>query len=70
VFCGTYLAYILSVKAQKMLKPTNIAMYNYVQPIVATIVGVILGIATFGYTTALPMILIFIGVWLVNRKQN
>ncbi len=32
---------------QKTLRPTVVGMYNYVQPIVATVTGVILGLDSF-----------------------
>ena len=35
VFVATYLAYIMMMTGQKLLRPTIVSMYNYVQPIVA-----------------------------------
>lgn len=42
VICGTFLAYICIMIGQKRLRPTLVGMYNYVQPIVATITGICL----------------------------
>jgi len=47
VICGTFLAYICIMIGQKRLRPTLVGMYNYVQPIVATITGVCLGLDVF-----------------------
>ena len=44
-------------------------MYNYVQPIVATITGVCLGLDVFTPIKALAIALIFAGVWLVTISK-
>lgn len=67
---GTFLAYICSVRAQKILRPTIVAMYNYVQPIIACVVSVCLGLGVFGWPQALAVILVFSGVRLVNYKRS
>lgn len=70
VFFGTYISYILMTYAQKMLQPTVVAMYNYVQPIVATCTSLVLGIAVFGWHQALAVVCIFVGVWLVTQQKT
>jgi len=70
VFGGTYIAYILMMMAQKILRPTIISMYNYVQPIVATVVSVAVGLGTFGWTKGIAVILVFYGVWLVTQSKS
>ncbi len=69
VFCGTYLAYICIMTGQKNLRPTVVGMYNYVQPIVATITGVIIGLDVFTPMKMLAVALIFSGVWLVTISR-
>ena len=44
VVFGTFVWYILIVNAQKVLRPTVVAIYNYVQPLVAVIVSLAMGI--------------------------
>lgn len=66
VVCGTFLAYICIMIGQKRLRPTVVGMYNYIQPIVATIMGVALGMDSFTVMKALAILLIFTGVWLVT----
>ncbi len=39
VLFGTYCSYILMLVGQKALRPTVVSMYNYVQPIVSTLVS-------------------------------
>lgn len=69
VVCGTFLAYICIMIGQKRLRPTLVGMYNYVQPIVATITGVCLGLDVFTPVKALAIVLIFTGVWLVTISR-
>ena len=45
-------------------------MYNYVQPIVATILAVTIGVGRFGWREFLSMALVFGGVYIVNRAKN
>ncbi|MDE5659779.1 MAG: DMT family transporter [Muribaculaceae bacterium] len=69
VLCGTFLAYICIMIGQKRLRPTLVGMYNYVQPIVATITGICLGLDEFTPLKALAIALIFSGVWLVTISK-
>ena len=69
VICGTFLAYICIMIGQKRLRPTLVGMYNYVQPVVATITSVILGLDVFTPLKALAIVLIFAGVWLVTVSK-
>lgn len=68
VVVGTYVCYILMTYAQKVLRPTVVAMYNYVQPLVAALLSVALGIASFGWHQGVAILLIFGGVYLVTQK--
>lgn len=70
VFGGTFLAYILMIRGQQVLRPTVVSMYNYVQPIVAVIVSIVLGLAVFTLTHALAVALIFSGVALVTLSKS
>lgn len=69
VVCGTFLAYICIMIGQKNLRPTLVGMYNYVQPIVATIVGICLGMDRFTPMKGVAIALIFTGVWLVTISK-
>lgn len=69
VVCATYLAYICIMIGQKNLRPTIVGMYNYVQPIVSSLVGVYLGLDTFNVTKVVAVILIFAGVYLVTISK-
>lgn len=69
VFGATYVAYILMMRGQKKLTPTQVSVYNYVQPVVSTIVSLFCGIATLGWMQGVAVALVFVGVRLVARKK-
>lgn len=69
VGCGTFLGYICIMIGQKNLRPTIVGMYNYVQPVVASVIGVILGLDNFTPIKILGVILIFWGVFMVTRSR-
>lgn len=70
VFCGTFLSYVCFTYGQQVLTPTIVGMYNYVQPIVATILAVAIGVGRFGWRELLSMALVFGGVYIVNQAKN
>jgi drug/metabolite transporter (DMT)-like permease len=69
VFFATFVAYFLIPIGQKRLRPTLVSMYNYVQPIIATIISIIIGLDHFTWKKAVAMILVFTGVWIVNQSR-
>lgn len=70
VIGATYIAYICIMIGQKNLRPTIVGMYNYVQPIVATAVGIWLGLDSFTLLKGVAVVLIFSGVWLVTVSRS
>ena len=69
ILFGTCLAYMLIPVAQRRVDPTVIAMYNYLQPIVAVVFSVLAGLAVLNSMNMLATLLVFVGVWLVNREK-
>jgi drug/metabolite transporter (DMT)-like permease len=69
VFFATFVAYFLIPVGQKRLRPTLVSMYNYVQPIIATIISIIIGLDHFTWKKGIAMILVFTGVWIVNQSR-
>lgn len=67
---ATFFSYILVVVGQKTLRPTVAGMYNYIQPLVACVVAVWLGLDSFGATKVLAAVLIFSGVYLVTASRS
>lgn len=70
VVFATFLAYICVMVGQKNLRPTIVGMYNYVQPIVSSTVGICIGLDTFNAWKILAVLLIFIGVYLVSISKS
>ncbi len=70
VVCGTFLAYVLLPIGQRVLMPTAVAMYNYLQPIVAAAFSLLIGVAAITMNTVLATALIFLGVALVNKTKQ
>ena len=67
---ATFLCYLLIVTGQKNLRPTVAGMYNYVQPLVATIVAICWGMDSFNVVKMLSVVLIFGGVYLVTSSKS
>lgn len=70
VFFSTYIAYILTMVGQRTLRPTVVSVYNYVQPIVAVIVSLSLGLVLLQPTHCVAVVLVFLGVWLVTKSRS
>ena len=70
VLAATFLAYLFVMTGQKVLRPTIVSMYNYVQPIVASFVAVSVGMDTFGWPKAAAIILVFVGVFIVTQSKS
>lgn len=70
IFFGTFVSYLLMINGQRTLRPTVVSMYNYMQPMVAVVVSITLGLAVFTPTHALAVALIFSGVWLVAIARS
>lgn len=66
----TFTCYFLIMFSQKILRPTVISIYNYVQPIVAVSVSLMIGLAVLEWSQALAVALVFGGVWLVVKSKS
>jgi drug/metabolite transporter (DMT)-like permease len=69
VVVATFISYSLIAVAQKVLSPTTFSMYNYVQPVVASLVAVLIGIDRFGIQKAICALLVFSGVYIVTQSN-
>jgi drug/metabolite transporter (DMT)-like permease len=70
VVLATFFTYTLIPIGQKVLRPTTFSMYNYLQPIVASLVAVFIGMDTFGIEKALSAVLVFSGVYIVTQSKS
>ena len=67
---GSFLAYICIMSAQRMLRPTVVSMYNYMQPIVASTVAIMIGLGTFNLEKGIAIALVFLGVYIVIQSKS
>ena len=70
VVVATFVSYMFIVVGQKGLRPTVAGMYNYVQPVVACIVSICVGMDHLNLTKCVAIALIFGGVYLVSISRN
>ncbi len=70
IIFATVLAYLTLPYAQRSLKPTSVSIYNYLQPVVAAVMAVALGVGTLDWLKCAAMTLIFMGVYFVNALNK
>jgi drug/metabolite transporter (DMT)-like permease len=70
VVLATFVSYLLIPIGQKRLRPTVVSMYNYLQPIISSLVAVILGMDIFGWTKGAASLLVFLGVYIVTQSKS
>ena len=66
----TYLTYFFNMYALKMLSPSTIGAFMYVQPVLATLIAVLVGADTLTTLRILAAVLIFTGVYISTRKPK
>ena len=70
VVAATFIAYFLIPIGQKRLRPVVVCMYTYVQPVIAMIIALALGLDTLNALKVMATVLVFTGVGLVNFVPN
>ncbi|MBR4829896.1 MAG: DMT family transporter [Muribaculaceae bacterium] len=70
VAAATFFTFLLVVFAQRRLMPTTVSVYNYLQPFVATVASLMMGLATLQWGHAVAAALVFTGVWLVTNSRR
>lgn len=66
---GTFGSYMLLAVGQRRLRPTVAGMYNYTQPLVASIVAICWGMDSFSLSKLIAAMLIFGGVYMVTASS-
>ena len=69
ILFATFVAYFLIPVGQKVLRPTVISLYGYLQPIIATIMGIATGMDHLTWQKVVAAVLVFAGVILVNKSR-
>lgn len=71
VVIGTsFLAYLCNIYALKRLQASTVGFYIYLQPVLATIIALLLGSDQLDPIKILASFIIFIGVYLVSKKAK
>lgn len=70
VVIATFVTYMLIPVGQNSLRPTTLSMYNYLQPIVASLAAVAIGMDSFTIEQGLSGALVFIGVYIVTQSKS
>ncbi len=70
VLGATFIPYLLISIGQRILRPTVACMYNYIQPIVASVLAVLWGMDHFGPIKIIAVILVFSGVYIVTQSKS
>ena len=66
---ATFVAYFLIPIGQQRIRPTLVSMYGYLQPIIASAVGIAIGMDRLTWMKLLAAICVFAGVAVVNRSR-
>lgn len=70
VICATFITYFLIPVGQKLLRPTLVSMYSYVQPIIAIVVSICVGMDTLSWQKVVAAITVFSGVVIVSYSRK
>ena len=70
VLFGSFVSYLLMIVGQRSLEPATVAAYNYVQPIIAATVGVLLGVDTITWQKIAAVLFIAAGVWAISAARR
>ena len=68
VVCTTVIAYLLNSSALKLLNPSTVSIYIYLQPVLATLFAISRGSDTLDEMKIISAIIIFVGVYLVSVR--
>ena len=66
---STFVSYFLIPFGQKRIRPTLVSMYSYIQPIIATIISIILCMDILTWQKLMAALMVFAGVFIVSRSR-
>lgn len=69
VLFGSFVSYLLMIVGQRHLEPPTVTAYNYIQPVIAASVGIMLGVDVLTWQKVVAVVLIAAGVWAISRKS-
>mgnify|MGYP003304061968 FL=1 len=66
---ATFVSYFLIPFGQKRIRPTLVSMYSYIQPIIATIISIVLCMDILTWQKLIAALMVFAGVFIVSRSR-
>ena len=66
---ATFVSYFLIPFGQKRIRPTLVSMYSYIQPIIATIISIILCMDILTWQKLMAALMVFAGVFIISRSR-
>lgn len=70
VVFATFISYFLIPYGQKRIRPTLVSMYSYIQPIIATVLSIIIGMDMLTWQKVLAAVMVFGGVIIVSQSRS
>ena len=70
IFCATFITYFLIPLGQKRIRPTLVSMYSYVQPIIAIVISISIGMEMLTWQKVFAAIMVFGGVVIVSYSKS
>ena len=70
IICATFITYTLIPLGQKIIRPTLVSMYSYVQPIIAIVISICIGMDTLTWQKVLAATMVFGGVIIVSYSKS
>lgn len=67
---ATFISYFLIPVGQKIIRPTLVSMYSYIQPIIATAISICIGMDSLTWQKILAASMVFGGVIIVSRSRS
>jgi len=70
IVCATFISYFLIPVGQKRIRPTLVSMYSYIQPIIAIVISICIGMDVLTWQKVVAAVMVFGGVIIVSYSKS
>jgi len=70
IICATFITYFLIPIGQKRIRPTLVSMYSYIQPLIAIVISIYIGMDTLTWQKVLAAVMVFGGLITVSYSKS
>lgn len=70
IFCSTFMTYFLIPIGQQRIRPTLVSMYSYVQPVIAIVISICIGMDSLSWHKVVAAAAVFGGVVVVSYSRS